>query len=125
MYYRVSSSPIGCNLLTIIILVVLIVSFPGILWLLIPIALVILIPIALVAFRFAKAMWKVKRAYKQAYKQAYNNTTSTHSHKESKAQPGDIKITLNMYVIVNNAVKYVTANGYSDTAETYKYSDIQ
>ena len=35
------------------------------------------------------------------------------------------KITLNMYIIVNNAVKYITANGYSDTAEAYKYSDIQ
>ena len=37
----------------------------------------------------------------------------------------DVKITLNMYIIVNNAVKYITANGYSDTAEAYKYSDIQ
>ena len=34
------------------------------------------------------------------------------------------KITLNMYVIVNNAVKYITLAGYSDTAEAYKYSDI-
>ena len=36
----------------------------------------------------------------------------------------DVKITLNMYVIINNAVKYVTANGYSDTAEAVKYSEI-
>lgn len=36
----------------------------------------------------------------------------------------DVKITLNMYIIVNNAVKYITANGYSDTAEAYKYSEI-
>ena len=35
------------------------------------------------------------------------------------------KISINLYVIVNNAVKYVTVNGYSDTAEATKYSDIQ
>ena len=35
------------------------------------------------------------------------------------------KISINLYVMVNNAVKYVTVNGYSDTAEAYKYSDIQ
>ena len=35
------------------------------------------------------------------------------------------KISLNMYVIVNNTVKYITANGYSDTAEAYTYSEIQ
>ena len=34
------------------------------------------------------------------------------------------KITLNMYVIVNNAVQYITQNGYSTTAEAYKYSEI-
>ena len=34
------------------------------------------------------------------------------------------KITLNMYVIVNNAVKYITANGLNDTAEAYTYSEI-
>lgn len=36
----------------------------------------------------------------------------------------NVKITLNMYVIVNNIVKYVTANGYNDVAEAYKYSEI-
>ena len=39
--------------------------------------------------------------------------------------PANAKISMNLYVMVNNAVKYVTANGYSDTAEAYKYSDIQ
>ena len=34
------------------------------------------------------------------------------------------KITLNMYVIVNNTVKYITQNGLNDTAEAYKYSEI-
>ncbi len=34
------------------------------------------------------------------------------------------EITINMYVIVNNAIKYVTANGYSDVAEAKKYSDV-
>ena len=34
------------------------------------------------------------------------------------------KFSFNMYVIVNNAVKYITANGYSDTAEAYTYSDV-
>lgn len=90
MYYRVSSKPIGCNLLTIVLLVILAVNFPLILWFIVPIALVILIPVALVAFRFAKAMWRMKRAYKQSYK----NTTNTHSQKESKAKAGDIKIIL-------------------------------
>ena len=36
----------------------------------------------------------------------------------------NVKITLNMYVIVNNTVKYITSNGYSDIAEAYKYSEI-
>ena len=35
------------------------------------------------------------------------------------------EITLNMYVIVNGVVNYVTQNGYSATAEAYKYSDIK
>ncbi len=35
------------------------------------------------------------------------------------------EITLNMYVIANGVVNYVTQNGYSDTAEAYKYSDIK
>jgi hypothetical protein len=35
------------------------------------------------------------------------------------------EITLNMYVIVNGVVNYVTQNGYSKTAEAYKYSDIK
>ena len=35
------------------------------------------------------------------------------------------KISINLYVIVNNAVKYVTQNGYSDVAEAYTYSEIQ
>ena len=35
------------------------------------------------------------------------------------------EITLNMYVIANGVVNYVTQNGYSATAEAYKYSDIQ
>lgn len=90
MYYRVSSSPIGCNILTILLIVILAVNFPFILWFLVPIALVILIPILLVAFRFAKAIWKAKRAYKQAYEQ----TTNTHTHRESKAKAGDVKIIL-------------------------------
>ncbi len=34
------------------------------------------------------------------------------------------EISINLYVIVNNAVKYITASGYSDTAEAKKYSDI-
>ncbi len=34
------------------------------------------------------------------------------------------KLSINMYVIVNNAVKYITANGYSDTAEAKTYSEI-
>ena len=34
------------------------------------------------------------------------------------------KITLNMYVIVNNTVKYITANGLSDTAEAKTHSEI-
>ena len=88
MYYRVSSGPVGCNLLTIVLLVVLAVAYPWILWFLVPIALVILIPIALVAFRFARAMWKVKRAYKQAYK----NATNAQRQRESKAKAGDVKI---------------------------------
>ena len=89
MYYKVSSGPIGCNILTILLVVILAVNFPGILWILVPIALVILIPIVLVAFRFAKAMWRVKRAYKQAYK----NATNAQRQQESKATAGDIKIT--------------------------------
>lgn len=88
MYYRVSSGPIGCNLLTILLLVILAVHFPVLLYFLIPIALVILIPIVLVAFRFAKAMWRVKRAYKQTYR----NTTSSNYQRESKATAGEIKI---------------------------------
>ena len=90
MYYKVSSGPIGCNLLTILLVVILAVNFPGILWVLVPIALVILIPIALVAFRFARAMWKIKRAYKKAYE----NTAHTHRQRESKASAGDVKIIL-------------------------------
>ena len=43
----------------------------------------------------------------------------------SDEKVANVKITLNMYVMVNNAVKYITANGYSDIAEAYKYSDIQ
>ena len=35
------------------------------------------------------------------------------------------EITLNMYVIANGVVNYVTQNGYSKTAEAYKYSDIK
>ena len=35
------------------------------------------------------------------------------------------KISINLYVITATAVKYVTANGYSDTAEAYTYSEIQ
>ncbi len=34
------------------------------------------------------------------------------------------EISINLYVIVNNAVKYITASGYSDTTEATKYSDI-
>ncbi len=34
------------------------------------------------------------------------------------------KLSMNMYVIVNNAVKYITANGYSDTAEAKTYAEI-
>ena len=34
------------------------------------------------------------------------------------------EISINLYVIVNNAVKYITVNGYSDTTEATKYSDI-
>jgi hypothetical protein len=35
------------------------------------------------------------------------------------------KISINLYVITATAVKYVTANGYSDVAEAYTYSEIQ
>ena len=35
------------------------------------------------------------------------------------------KISINLYVITATAVKYVTQNGYSDTAEAYTYSEIQ
>ncbi|MBR2025070.1 MAG: hypothetical protein IKA02_04620, partial [Clostridia bacterium] len=42
----------------------------------------------------------------------------------SDEKVANVKITLNMYVMVNNAVKYITANGYSDVAEAYKYSEI-
>ena len=34
------------------------------------------------------------------------------------------EISINLYVIVNNAVKYITVNGYSDATEATKYSDI-
>ena len=58
-----------------------------------------------------------------------NNYTSvdfvlTADNWEAEA-PANAKISMNLYVMVNNAVKYVTANGYSDMAEAYKYSDIQ
>ena len=36
----------------------------------------------------------------------------------------EAKLSINMYVIVNNAVKYITANGYSDTAEAKTYLEI-
>jgi hypothetical protein len=88
MYFKVSSSPIGCNIFAILLLVVLIVSYPQTLIFLAPIALVVLIPLALVAFRFAKVMWRVRRAQKQAY----NNATNTQRPKDSNAQSGDVKI---------------------------------
>ena len=43
----------------------------------------------------------------------------------TKESVATAKISLNMYVIVNNTFKYITANGYSDTAEAYTYSEIQ
>lgn len=35
-----------------------------------------------------------------------------------------VKLSLNMYIIANNAVKYITAKGMADTAEAKTYSEI-
>ena len=36
----------------------------------------------------------------------------------------DVKITLNMYVMIDGIAQYITENGYSTTAEALKYSEI-
>ena len=36
----------------------------------------------------------------------------------------DVKITLNMYVMVDGVAQYITGNGYSLAAEAFKYSEI-
>jgi ABC-type transport system involved in cytochrome bd biosynthesis fused ATPase/permease subunit len=91
MYYtKVSSGPVGCNLLTIVLLVLVAVYFPWTLIFIIPLALLILIPILLVVIRFSIAMWKVKRAYKRAYK----NATNAQRQRTSKTKDGDVKIIL-------------------------------
>ena len=36
----------------------------------------------------------------------------------------EAKLSINMYVIIDGAVKYITANGLSDTAEAKAYSEI-
>lgn len=42
----------------------------------------------------------------------------------TKENIASAKLSMNMYVIVNNAVKYITASGYSDAAEAKTYSEI-